>query len=150
MHRHELKGGLPDLEPLPGFEHELGQTLAVVPSAVRATDVSDPNLVALEMDLRVSTRGLWIVEDDVSGLTTNGRDRSTDVARLGWSIDVLDLEDVVAAHSRLRMGEARVSQRMAVFASTIRRPGRTWRKGWDVDARKLTRSAAVVECRPKR
>jgi hypothetical protein len=104
MHRHQLQCGLPDLKPLTGFEHELGQTLSVVPSAVRTADVSDPNLVSLEMDLGVPTRGLWIVENDVARLAADCRDRCADVARLGRSIDVLDLEDVVAAHSRLRRG----------------------------------------------
>jgi hypothetical protein len=102
LHGHQLQRGLATLKPLPGLEHELGEALSVEPRAVRAAHVAHANLAVLKQDLRVSTGGLWIVQDDVTGLATDRRHRRRDVSRLGWPIDVLDLENVVAAHSVLR------------------------------------------------
>ncbi len=102
VHGHQLKRGLSDLKPLTGFHREVGEALAVEPGAVGAASVPNPDLSALKNDLRMSTRGLGVVEHDVTRLSADRGGRSTDVARLGRAIDVLDLENVVATHSFLR------------------------------------------------
>jgi hypothetical protein len=102
MRRHQLQRRLSDLKPLSGFEHELRQTLSVEPRPVGAASITDADLSALKKDLGVATRRLRIVEDDVTRLSSDGCCRRADVSRLGRSIDVLDLENVVAAHSFLR------------------------------------------------
>jgi hypothetical protein len=98
VHGHELQGRLPDLEPLTGLEHELGQPLAVEPGAIGAARIAAAHLTTLEKDLGVPTRCLRVVEHDIARLAPDRRRRRTDVAGLGRPIDVLDLENVVAAH----------------------------------------------------
>jgi hypothetical protein len=115
MHRHQLQSRLPDLEPLSGLEHELGQPLAVEPGAVGAARIPDAYLPALKEDFGVTARRLRVVEDDVPRLASDGRRRRTDVAGLGRPIDVLDFENVVAAH-RSSAGSGRES-RSAALAS---------------------------------
>jgi hypothetical protein len=66
LHGHQLKRRLSALKPLTWFDDELGQALAVEPRAVRAADIANAYLPVLKQDLRVATRGLWIIEDDVA------------------------------------------------------------------------------------
>lgn len=109
MHCHELQGRLPNLEPLSGLHGEVCQALAVEPGTVGTPRIADADLAALEDDFGVPTRRLRVVENDVARLSTNGGGRSADVACLGRTIDVLDLENVVATHSFLR-GSGRESR----------------------------------------
>lgn len=102
MHSHQLQRRLTHLEPLSGLHRKVCQALAVEPGAVGAPRVPDADLAALEDDLGMAPGGLRIVENDVARLSTNGGGRSADVACLGRTIDVLDLENVVATHSFLR------------------------------------------------
>lgn len=109
MHGHQLQRRLAALKPLPSLKYELRESLAVEPGAVGTADIAATDCTVLVVDLGVTAGGLWVVENDIARLTPNRRDWRTDVPCFGGTIDVLDLENVVVAHSFLR-GERRESR----------------------------------------
>jgi hypothetical protein len=97
---HQRHHRLTDREALPGLHGELGTPLATKEGAVGASEILDAHTTVFEVNLGVAAGGLGITEDDVTSLAANARHPGTNVAGLGGLVDVLDLENVVARHSR--------------------------------------------------